>query len=249
MRGTREKTYRTFSVIALGLALGVQLGIANRNDAVPLVGAQEVTAAVQVYDEVLPVCSPDGRWLAFEYSDMNDPNYPHVGIMPLDEGSHSWHPLLNVGSGSHLFAGDFSWSPDSQWLALVTDYPKGRKSFWSDTDIQIAKVNIYTNEVVRLTDFPLGTHFGPTTAWLRSGLIVFAGPDENIYGVPEKGGTPRKLIDVPAANCGGGTNTLTVSPDEQRIAFAMDEDGQGQITECNAVWIGEPSTSKLLRVR
>jgi Tol biopolymer transport system component len=249
MQGAGEKKYRSV-LIALGLALALQPKLASDQEAGPPASAQEVTGGVHKYDEVLPACSPDGRWLAFEYHEISDPNYPRVGIMALGQDSHSWRPLLKGKPGWHLYAGDLSWSPDSRWLALWTDYPKGRKSFFSESDFGIVKVNIYTHEVLRLTDIlPDGAHVGPTTAWLRSGLIVFSGMmDENIYGVPEKGGNMQKLISVPADKCGGITNTLAVSPDEQRIAFAMDSDSDSQITECNALWIGDLQTGNLRRL-
>ncbi len=251
MRGSQIRNYRSGVIISLGLALAVwPVLVRSGPKSRPPTSAQEVTGAVQKYDEVLPKCSPDGRWLAFEYHEPDDPNYPHVGIMDLSQGSHPWHPLLEGKAGRHLYAGDLSWSPDSQWLALWTDYPEGRKSFWSDADIRIAKVNIYTREVVRLIDaLPDGAHVGPTTAWLRPALIVFSGMmDENIYGVSERGGKPKKLVSVPSDKCGGGTNTLAVSPDEQSIAFAMDGDGDSQIAECNAIWIADLRTGNLRRV-
>jgi Tol biopolymer transport system component len=242
--------YRLIVAISLGLALIQAVKLAGDQKASPPASAQEVTGAVQKYDELLPKCSPDGRWLAFEYHETSDPNYPRVGIMDLSQDSHPWHPLLEAKPGRHLYAGDFSWSPDSQWLALWTDYPEGRKSFWSDGDVRLARVNVRTHEVVRLTDaLPEGARVGPTTAWLRSGTIVFSGlTDDNIYGVSQRGGKPRKIATAPKDKCGGGTNTLAVSPDERRIAFAIDADGDGQIAECNALWIAAVPTGNLRRV-
>ena len=240
--------YRLIVAISLGLALIQAPKLAGDQKVSPPASAQEVTGAVHKYDEVLPKCSPDGRWLAFEFHEATDPSYPHVGIMDLAQDAHPWHPLLEVKPGRHLYAGDFSWSPDSRWLALITDYPEGSNGFWEDSDPQVVKVNIKTHEVVRLTNFSDNTSFGPTTAWLRSGMIIFAGEDQNIYGVSEKGGNVRKLINVPTDKCGGITNTLAVSPDEQQIAFAMDWEGDSQIEECNALWIGDLSTGNLRRV-
>jgi hypothetical protein len=80
-------------------------------------------------------------------------------------------------------------------------------------------------------------------------LIVFASPDGNIYGVPENGGDPRKLIDAPEDRCGGVTNTLAVSPDEQRIVFEKDSANESQTTECNALWIGDLKTKSLRRLQ
>src|SRR2546430_15063828 len=120
--------YRSIVVIWLCLALTHLPEIAGDQKAGPPASAQEVTGGVHVYGEELPACSPDGRWLAFEYQEMSHPNYSHVGIMDLSQDSHPWRPLLEVKPGRHLFAGDMSWSPDSQWLAMLTDYPKGKES-------------------------------------------------------------------------------------------------------------------------
>jgi Tol biopolymer transport system component len=50
------------------------------------------------------------------------------------------------------------------------------------------------------------------------------------------------------SKCGGVTNTLAISRDEQRIAFEVDSDSDGQTTECNALWIGDLRTGTLRRV-
>ncbi|HVR27420.1 MAG TPA: hypothetical protein VMU26_29335 [Candidatus Polarisedimenticolia bacterium] len=239
--------YRSILAISLGLALTQLPKLAGDQKAGPPARAQEITSDVHTYDQALPVCSPDGHWPAFEYHDTNDPNYPRVGIMDLSQDSHPWHPLLEVKPGRHLFAGDMSWSPDSQWLAMLTDYPKGKESFWSDSDIQVVKVNIKTHEVVRLTNFPVDTAVNPNTAWLRDGWIVFSAVDENIYAVSEKGGELRQLVNVPKDKCGGGTNTFAVSPDEQKIAFVMNGSGSNQTAACNALWIADLQKGALQR--
>jgi Tol biopolymer transport system component len=239
--------YRSILAISLGLALTQLPKLAGDQKAGPVASAREITGEVHTYDQVLPVCSPDGHWLAFEYHETNDPNYPRVGIMDLSQDSHPWHPLLEVKPGRHLFAEDMSWSPDSQWLALLTDYPKGKENFWSDSDIQVVKINIKTHEVVRLTNFAIDTPVNPNTAWLRSGWIVFSAVDENIYAVSEKGGELRQLVNVPKDKCGGGTNTFAVSPDEQKIAFVMNGSGSKQADECNALWIADLQKGALQR--
>jgi len=71
--------------------------------------------------------------------------------------------------------------------------------------------------------------------------------DENIYAVSEKGGELRQLVNVPKDKCGGGTNTFAVSPDEQKIAFAMEESGDSQVVACNALWIADLQKAKLQR--
>ncbi len=233
--------------LSVGLALTSLPTLAgNQKSGLPI-GALEVTGDVHTYDQVLPVCSPDGHWLAFEFHDTSDPNYPRVGIMDLTQRSHPWHPLLEVKPGQHLFAGDMSWSPDSQWLAVLTDYPKGKKSFLSDSNIQVVKVNVKYHDVVRLTNFPVDTPVDPNTAWLSSGDIVFSALDENIYAVSENGGQLRQLVNVPKDKCGGGTNTFAVSPDGHKIVFAMDANNDDQVAGCNALWIADLQKGELQR--
>jgi Tol biopolymer transport system component len=231
-----------------GLMIALQVGVASDRKPDPPISAQRVTGESRTFAEVFAACSPDGRWLAFEYNELQDPDFPKVGMMRLVPDSHAWRPILKGKPGRHLYVGDFSWSPDSRWLALITDYPEGPKDLWSESNLQLVKMNVDTGEVFHLTNLPHGVPFGPTTAWLRSGLIVFAGANGNIYGVPENGGDPRKLIDVPEDRCGGMTNTLAFSPDEQRIIFEKDSGDESQITECNALWIGDLKTKGLRRL-
>jgi Tol biopolymer transport system component len=235
-------------VLFFGLMIALQVVFACDREPGPPTSAQRVTGHFHTYAEVFAACSPDGHWLAFEYNELHDPDFPRVGMMRLVPGSHAWRPVLKGKPGRHLYAGDFSWSPDSRWLALITDYPEGAKNLWAESNLQLVKMNVNTGEVFRLTKFPHGAPFGPTTAWLRSGLIVFVGPNGNIYGVPENGGDPRKLIDVPEDRCGGVTNTLAVSPDGQRIIFEKDSGDENQTIECNALWIGDMKTRGLRRL-
>ena len=241
--------YRSALVAALGIATVLQSGLASDQKSGPPASAEEVTLGLHMYGEVLPACSPDGRWLAFEYHTNSAPDYPRVGVTRLGRAAHSWRPLLGGRPSSRLFVGDLSWSPDSRSLALITNSHSGRANSSLDSDnLQVVRVDLSTSKMVKLTDFPSSAHLGPTTAWLRTGLIVFTGPDEDIYGVPERGGKLQKLVKVPLDRCSGGTNTLAVSPDEQRIAFAMDSGRENQITECDAVWISDLRTGRLLRV-
>jgi hypothetical protein len=248
MRGATEKKYSSILILFFALMIALQMGFTIDREPGPPTSAQRVTGEFHTYAEVLAACSPDGRWLAFEYNELNDPDFPRVGIMRLGHGSLAWHPILKGKPGRHLYVGDLSWSPDSRWLALITNYPDGAKDPWLGFNAQLVKVNVDTGEVVRLTNFPPNTLSGPTTVWLRSGSIVFTGDDENIYSVPEKGGDVRKLIDVPKDKCGGVTNTFAVSPDEQRIILVKNSGDDSQTTECNSLWVGDLKTKGLRRL-
>ena len=241
--------YRSVLIASLGLVLALQSRLASDHKSGLPTNAREVTDGVGMHDEVLPACSPDGRWLAFEYHTISDPNYPGVGIMRIRQHARSWQTLLKGKPTPRLFVGDLSWSPDSRSLALITNYPKSDSSTMADSDnLQVVKVELSTRKVVRLTNFSSNARLGPTTAWLRSGVIVFSGPDEDIYSVSEKGDNMRKVVRVPSDACNGGTNTLAVSPDEKRIAFTMDSDRDSQTAQCNALWVSDLQTGNLLRI-
>jgi Tol biopolymer transport system component len=234
---------RGFAILGLCLcvALFLQAAVAHRQASSPPDGARQVTVGMPMNDEVVAQCSPDGRWLAFEYHETGNPLYPNVGIVRRDQGVGSWHPLLKAKEYDYL--GDFSWSPDGRWLAAITGIAKS-------SNMQVVKIELRTQRMIALTHLPPYENVGPTTAWLRSGLIVFSGlQDGSIYGVPAKGGKVRKLVNVPSAKCGGETNSFAVSPDARRIAFAMGMDGTSQAGECNALWIADLGTGSLRGVQ
>ena len=85
--------------------------------------------------------------------------------------------------------------------------------------------------MMKLTHFPQNTTVNPTTAWLRSGLIVFSALDQNIYSVCENGEDVRKLVNVPSDRCGIDPNTFAVSPDERKIAFEIDNGNESQMRD------------------
>lgn len=234
--------------VSLLLVLVLRVGFADGQSGNRPAKARQVTIDMGLYAEVFATCSPDGRWLAFEYNDTHDPDYPRIGILERGERPRTWRPLLQVNKNRHVYIGDASWSPDSAWLAVITNYPNGSAGLFSDTDTQIVKVNIHTAQVVRLTNFPPNTSLGPTTAWLRSGSILFSRPDDGIYVVPENGGEARKVLNLPTNKCPGIVNTLAVSPDEQRVSFVMDGDRDGRSEECNALWIAQLSTGTMQRL-
>jgi len=99
--------YRAAWVVLLGVALLSGARPDSKAGLPP--NAQEVTGDVHQYAEALPECSPDRRWLAFEYNRMSDPDFPYVGIMRLGQDHRSWHTLLKPRPGEHMFVGDFSW--------------------------------------------------------------------------------------------------------------------------------------------
>ncbi len=192
------------------------------------------------YAEAAPMCSPDGRWLAFEYFDAKHPDAPQIRIMQRDGGLESARPLIDAMQ----YSGDMSWSPDSHWVALQMDFPTRDQSGPRTDDEQIVKINIQTHELIKLTHFAPNTAIDPTTSWLRTGWIIFSATGDDIMGVPEGGGDLRKFAHLPLDRCSGGMDTLAGSPDGRRIAFEM----LNFNPECNALWIADAETGNTVRV-
>jgi hypothetical protein len=194
-------------------------------------------------------CSPDGRWLAFEYHESSTPLAPRIGIVRRNRGIASWHPLLEDKEVDYL--GDFSWSPDSRWLAAI-EQDRSNSDFGDfHSDLQVVKVSVDTGRMIKLTHLPPGSAIGAGTAWLRSGLIIFPGslPDGGIYGVPANGGDVQKLVNLPTQKCGEDADTLAASPDGQRIAFWIAPGVGKEKDACQALWVADPGTGTVREVR
>lgn len=241
------------TVLSLCVFLYASLRGEARNEKIyrPFRDAQPVTVGIDKNDEVMAECSPNGRWLAFEYHEISNPLSPRIGIVRCTHGIASWHPLLKLKDREIGYLGDFSWSPDSHWLSAVED----DRSDFEDTndlksDLQVVKVNLETRRMFKLTHVPPYSNFGSGTAWLRSGLIIFSGlRDGSFYGVPANGGKVRKLVSLPRQQCGGNVSTFAVSQDEQRIAFAIEPVSENESDGCTALWVANLATGAVHAVR
>jgi len=159
--------------------------------------------------EIGPRCSPDGRYLAFEYFSTEHSDAVQVWLMPPDRFSDA-RPLLGYSGMSY---GEISWSPDGGWLSFVGGSPE------SDGVLseQVFKINIANRQITQLTYFPARTSLGGTS-WSRDGRILFE-MDDDIYVVPQTGGTVAKLLDVNTRLPGVNPFFPSWSPDATRVAF------------------------------
>ena len=87
--------YRLIVTISLGLALIQAPKLAGDQKASPPTTAQEVTGSVHTYDQVGPVCSPDGRWLAY-ISDETGTTEVYVQAFPGNGGK--WQVSAKSGT-------------------------------------------------------------------------------------------------------------------------------------------------------
>ena len=98
--------------------------------------------------EVVPVWSPDGRWLA--YTDEQDDLY----VIPSDGGA------ARLIRRSRRWAGAPSWSSDSKHLALATLEPYSTRFREGINRIVVISKDSGTERVVELSDDFLGRSFG-----------------------------------------------------------------------------------------
>jgi Tol biopolymer transport system component len=223
----------------LGMSLAEPPGVANYNKPVPPARSQRVTDGP--FAEVAPMCSPDGRWLAFEYFGAEQSDTPQIRIMRRHADLSSARPLIDVKQ----YNGDMSWSPDSRWISVQMDFPTAEQNGPRTDDAQIAKINIYSHEVIKLTDLARNADVDSTTSWLRTGWIVFSAIDDTLYAVPDGGGGRlRSLSHLPTSLCSGGMDTLGGSPSGQRIAFDMSDFDK----QCDVLWIADVKTGRVTSV-
>lgn len=61
--------------------------------------------------------SPDGKKITFSASSGAS---KYLGVLWLDVSKYQFYPLAEGISGSPLYAGSTVWSPDSEWIAIIT---------------------------------------------------------------------------------------------------------------------------------
>lgn len=184
--------------------------------------------------DIEPNVSPDGRWLAFQHFVANQPGLVQIWIMELSKGFRSARRLVC----NFDYAGEMSWSPDSKWISFITRGNEPGRS----TD-QIYKINITTNETVRITNFPEGTVIGDSTTWSTSGLIGFA-RDGIIYCVPPAGGKEVQVLDTRTILSDREPYSIRFSPDGKMLLFSVENTEQDQ----SSIWVADLESKSVRRL-
>lgn len=173
--------------------------------------------------EMIPLYSPDGKWIVFEYfHDQFSNYYPQIWIIPAnDSGFQKARPLVDDGHSN----AELSWSPDSKWVSYIK-YLKGEemnKSLKKDqNNAQIWKVSIETGEKIQLTDFSSEVSFSERTAWSPDGKLIAFESDGDIYAISANSakGEHFRLIDVISHEVySGEMEWLNWSPDGTKFLF------------------------------
>lgn len=184
--------------------------------------------------EIGPLCSPDGRQLAFEYFSPEHPNAVQVWLMPTRGEFSQAKPLLGY---TGKYYGEISWSPDAAWLSFIGGTTDSSRLV-SD---QVFKVNVTTRHITPLTNLPTGTSLGAGTSWSKDGQIAFEMEDD-IYVVSQNGGALAKLVDVKSMLPGVSPFFALWSPDGRRIAFV------GRTAQENSLYIADLESHRIEKV-
>ncbi len=195
---------RVITLLLLCWPIFISLRTGNTND-----------QAVQIFKgpvgEFGPLCSPDGRWLAFEYFTSKNIGDTEIWIMSNSSKAGDVTALLNQKT---LEYGEIAWSPDSASLSFIGNRPVNSRAMTE----QVFSVNVQTREVKQLTHLPEFTALGAGTSWSKTGQIAFVMNDD-IYVVSESGGNTAKLVNIHSLLAGVTPYFPLWSPDASRLAF------------------------------
>lgn len=184
--------------------------------------------------ETEPNISPDGRWIAFQYFGENKPGLPQIWIMEISKGFRSARPLVD----QHGYAGEMSWSPDSQWISFISPDDKPARH----TD-QIYQVNVITLEIIQVTGFPEGSLIGDSTTWSTSGLIAFE-KGGIICGVSQAGGKEVQLLDTRQPLSNQRPSYIRFSPDGKMLVFSVEDEERRQ----SEIWVADLKSKSIRRI-
>jgi Tol biopolymer transport system component len=163
------------------------------------------------FAEVEPMCSPDGKWVLFQYFHADQPGKPQLWLVPTLGNFSQARPLVDNG----FYNAEASWSPDSQWVSYESITNRG-----NGPDIQLFKINIYTKDIFQLTSLSQKSGLAPgdSTSWSVKGDISFA-MNGDIYAIHESGGGVKKLADVNSRYSFMEPSLIRWSPDATRLCF------------------------------
>ena len=188
--------------------------------------------------ETGPALSPDGKWLAFEYTSPTPPGKDQIVIMDLTQGFKSARAIVKDENYNTWP----SWSPDGQWISFLS----GRKLTGGDVlTFQVYKVKVSDGTVVQLTHFPMETALRDSTSWSRDGRIAFV-YDGSIYAVPDSGGEPDELVDLNQTLSPGSLWGAIWSPDASRLAFVGSPPGADEGDK--RIWVADIKSKQVIQV-
>jgi len=170
-----------------------------------------------------PSWSPDGNWIAFE-SRLEATSASPLGNEEIFKVAHDGSQLTNL-TDNPASDSDPSWSPDANWIALVSD---------RDGNFEIYKMRADGSQVTRLTNDPA---WDRSPAWSPDGQWIAFGSrqdgEDSVYSMRVDGSEVTRLAGSAIAD------HTCWSPDGQWIAFISFRDAswtEGGTTYVEGEW-------------
>src|SRR5262245_20687283 len=208
-RKNREKLSWAVAAAAILAAATFAYGYARRAPKPSPLVRFEIPVPQNVTAIDVPRLSPDGRFLAFDATDLTGKN--RIWIRRLD--GLTAQPLAGTEGGVRPF-----WSPDSKYVGFVADGV-------------MKKVDVGGGPPTKICDAP-GASDG---TWSQEGVILFDGTGSDpIYRVPASGGTRTPEVALDTAKKETSVGWPQFLPDGKHFLYLL----TGEKTEDSAYWIG-----------
>jgi eukaryotic-like serine/threonine-protein kinase len=214
-RKNREKLSWAVAAAALLVAMGLAYGFVRRAPKPAPLMRFDIAAPPDVTSIDVPRLSPDGRFLAFDATDLE--GKARIWVRPLS--ALEAQPLPGTEGGVRPF-----WSPHSRFIGFMADGV-------------LKKVDVTGGPPTKICDAPGGSD----GTWSPEGVILFDGTgNDPIYRVPAAGGTRTVAVKPDAAKKETSTFWPEFLPDGKHFLYLVG----GEKPEDSAYWIGSLDSDK-----
>ncbi|HEY4229329.1 MAG TPA: protein kinase [Thermoanaerobaculia bacterium] len=208
-RKNREKLAWGLFAAALLAAAALAVGFVRRAPRPAPLVRFDLLSPPEVATMDVPRISPDGRFLAFDATDME--GKARIWVRPLN--SLTAQPLAGTDGGVRPF-----WSPDSRYVGFIADGV-------------MKKVDVTGGPPTKICDAPGGSD----GTWSSSGVILWDGTGTDpLYRVPAAGGTRTVAVPLDAAKKETSVGWPQFLPDGKHFIYLV----TGEKPEDSAYWIG-----------
>ena len=214
-RKNREKLSWGIAAAALLAAAGLAYGYVRRAPKPAPLMRFDIATPQGVTAIDVPRLSPDGRFLAFDATDLE--GKVRIWVRPLS--ALEAQPLPGTEGGVRPF-----WSPDSRFIGFMADGV-------------LKKVEVTGGPPTKICDAPGGSD----GSWSPEGVILFDGTGTDpIYRVPAAGGTRTVAVKADTAKKETSVGWPEFLPDGKHYLYLV----AGEKPEDNAYWIGSLDSDK-----
>jgi Tol biopolymer transport system component/tRNA A-37 threonylcarbamoyl transferase component Bud32 len=208
-RKNREKLAWGLLAAALVAAAALAVGFVRRAPKPAPLVRFDILPPPEVATMDVPRISPDGRFLAFDATDME--GKARIWVRPLN--ALTAQPLPGTDGGARPF-----WSPDSRYIGFIAEGV-------------MKKVDVTGGPPTKICDAPGGSD----GTWSSAGVIIWDGTGTDpLYRVPAAGGTRIVAVALDAAKKETSVGWPQFLPDGKHFIYLV----TGEKPEDSAYWIG-----------